>query len=92
MANYMEAVQVMDRQFGDILRRLEEQGLRDNTVVIFIGDNGRDYLRSKFYVYDSGIHIPMVIRWPGKLAPGTKSGDHGQRHRHYRRDPRHRRR
>ena len=61
----------MDDEVGEILRRLEDEGLADNTVVIFIGDNGRCHLRGKCWLYDGGLKVPMIIRWPGKVAPGT---------------------
>jgi len=64
-------VQVMDRKVGKILDRLEKEGLADDTVVIFVGDNGRCQPRGKQFLYDGGIHVPLIIRWPGHLAAGS---------------------
>ncbi|MDX2149330.1 MAG: sulfatase-like hydrolase/transferase [Bryobacteraceae bacterium] len=70
-ANYYDLVTTMDLQMGDLLRELNEQGLADNTVVFFWGDHGRGLPRAKRWVYDSGIHVPLIVRWPGMLKPGT---------------------
>ncbi|WP_221932455.1 sulfatase [Carboxylicivirga sp. M1479] len=63
-ALYLGAIEKMDSQVGEILMRLEEEGITDNTIVIFIGDNGRCHLRGKCWLYDAGINIPLIIKWP----------------------------
>lgn len=70
-AEYLDAIEKADSKVGEILKRLETEGIADNTVVIFIGDNGRCHLRGKCWLYDPGIHVPLIIRWPGRLKPGT---------------------
>ncbi len=72
-ANGLEQMQLVDRQVGALLQRLEDEGLRDNTIVFFIGDHGRCHIRGKQFLYDGGIHIPMIMRWPGRVAPGQVS-------------------
>jgi len=67
--------QMMDQYIGKIMKRLEDEGLADNTVVIFIGDHGRCHVRGKQWIYDAGIAIPMIVRWPGKLRPGQVCDD-----------------
>jgi N-sulfoglucosamine sulfohydrolase len=74
-ADYLESIQIMDRQVGDILKRLDNEGLCENTVVIFSGDHGRCHVRGKQWLYDGGLHIPLIIRWPGKLSPGRVCDD-----------------
>jgi len=69
-ATYLNSIQLMDQYVGKILDRLDNEGLADNTVVIFIGDNGQCHVRGKQWLYDGGIHIPLIIRWPGKLEAG----------------------
>lgn len=69
---YLEAIGKMDQQVGEILDRLEKEGIADNTVIFFIGDNGRCHLRGKCWLYDAGIQVPLIIRWPGKIPPGTQ--------------------
>jgi len=69
-ANGLEQMQLVDRQVGVLLQRLEDEGLADNTIVFFIGDHGRCHIRGKQFLYDGGIRIPMIMRWPGKVKPG----------------------
>ena len=69
-ATYLNSIQLMDQYVGRILERLNDEGLAENTVVIFIGDHGRCHVRGKQWLYDGGIHIPLIIRWPGKLKAG----------------------
>ena len=69
-ANGLEQVQLVDREVGALLQRLEDEGLADNTIVFFIGDHGRCHIRGKQFLYDGGIRIPMLMRWPGKVPSG----------------------
>ena len=74
-AMYLDAMETMDSQVATVLERLEKEGIADNTVVIFIGDNGRCHLRGKCWLYDAGIRVPLIIRWPDRLKPGTVNDD-----------------
>jgi N-sulfoglucosamine sulfohydrolase len=74
-ANYLESVQLVDRYVGEVLARLEREGLRDNTLVIFSGDNGQCLFRSKQFLYDGGIHVPLIVRWPGQIAASSVRPD-----------------
>lgn len=74
-ASYHDLVTVIDHRVGRILKQLEEKGLTENTVIFFFGDHGRGLPRGKRWVYDSGIRVPLIIRWPGKLDPGTVRND-----------------
>lgn len=58
-----------DAILGHMLEQLEADGLRDNTIVFHWSDHG-PLPRGKRWPYDSGIHVPMIIRWPGHLPPG----------------------
>ncbi len=75
LARYYDNVTRMDKQAGRILRRLEDDGLADNTVVFFWSDHGRGLPRHKRWVYDSGIHVPLIVRWPGVIKPGSVCDD-----------------
>ena len=68
-------MQVVDRQIGALLKRLDDEGLAENTIVFFIGDHGRCHIRGKQFLYDGGIRIPMIMRWPGKIEAGQVSED-----------------
>ncbi|MCA9268314.1 MAG: sulfatase, partial [Planctomycetales bacterium] len=74
-ADYLESWQLVDRQVGELLKKLKDDGLADNTVVVFIGDHGRCHVRGKQFLYDGGLHIPLLVRWPGKIKPGTERDD-----------------
>jgi arylsulfatase A-like enzyme len=75
LAQHYDNVAAMDAQVADVLARLEEDGIADDTLVLFLGDNGRGMPRDKRWVYDGGIHVALVARWPGKIAPGTVRTD-----------------
>ena len=66
-AQYYDIITLMDKQVGDALKQIEEDGLADNTIVWFWGDHGRGLPRGKRWIYDSGIHIPLIIKVPEKL-------------------------
>jgi arylsulfatase A-like enzyme len=76
-ARYLNSVSGMDRRIGHVLDALRADGLEDNTVVMFFADNGRLEARGIHWCYDSGLHVPMIIRWPKRIpappqaAPGS---------------------
>lgn len=72
-ARYLDQMEFMDREVGMIMKELEEKGIADNTVIIFVGDNGRANIRGKGYLYDPGLRVPLIIRWPEKLDGGQVS-------------------
>jgi arylsulfatase A-like enzyme len=61
----------MDYIVADILKQLEDDGLADNTIVFFWGDHGRGLPRAKRFVYNSGLRVPLIVRWPGRIQPGA---------------------
>ena len=75
MARYLDNIETMDGQVGEILDRLENDGLLDDTIIFFWSDHGRGLPRGKRWVYDSGIQVPLIVRWPGKVKPGTSSDE-----------------
>jgi arylsulfatase len=89
-AGYAAMITRMDREIGRILDLLEKLGLSENTVVMFSSDNGPTFnggtdsaffqsagpLRGlKTMLYEGGIRVPMIARWPGKIKPGSQT-DH----------------
>jgi N-sulfoglucosamine sulfohydrolase len=68
-------MQLVDREIGALLKRLDDEGLADNTIVFFISDHGRCHIRGKQFLYDGGTRIPMIMRWPGKVTPGQVNDD-----------------
>lgn len=74
-ANGLEQMQICDREVGDILKRIEDEGIADNTLVIVIGDNGRCHIRGKQFMYEPGLQVPLIMRWPGKIDPGQRRSE-----------------
>ncbi len=66
-AQYLNAVMAFDKKVGFILDKLEQEGLLENTVVVVFGDNGRAMVRSKQWPYESGLHVPLLVRWPANF-------------------------
>ncbi|MAM46107.1 MAG: sulfatase [Planctomycetes bacterium] len=75
IADGLGEMQKLDQLVGGVLKRLDDEGLADKTLVIFIGDHGRCQVRGKQFLYDSGVQVPLIIRWPGHIKPGTVSED-----------------
>ncbi len=72
-ALYLESIQLLDRKVGQVLARLEAEGLAEETIVFFLSDHGRAHPRCKQFLYDGGTRIPLVVRWPGRLEAGLLS-------------------
>ena len=69
-ANYLDAIHLSDGYVAQLLERLERDGLANNTVVVISSDHG-PLFRGKQFLYDGGIRIPMMIRFPGGKGAGT---------------------
>jgi arylsulfatase A-like enzyme len=71
IADHYDNVQLMDAEVGRILQRLEAAGLLEHTIVIWTTDHGDALPRAKRELFDSGIKVPMIIRWPSTLQPAS---------------------
>ncbi len=69
IAGYYSQTMKMDQLVGEILQALDELRLAENTLVIFVSDNGAPYPGNKMTLYDRGIGTPLLMRWPQRLAP-----------------------
>jgi arylsulfatase A-like enzyme len=67
-ARYLDATMELDRKVGLILNQLEKEGLAENTIVLFMGDNGESHVRGKQFCYEEGLHVPLIIRWPKSIT------------------------
>jgi uncharacterized sulfatase len=65
-AQYYDIITLMDKEVGKALAELEKAGLAEDTIVWFWGDHGRGLPRGKRWIYDSGIHVPLIIHVPEK--------------------------
>lgn len=74
-ARYYDNITATDYLVADVLKQLEEDGLAENTIVFFWGDHGRGLPRSKRWVYNSGLRVPLIVRWSGQLKPGTTNDE-----------------
>jgi arylsulfatase A-like enzyme len=68
-AKYHDAMKRMDAEIGDSLQKLAELGLTENTIVIHNSDHGGVMPRSKRYLFQSGLHCPLIIRMPERFKP-----------------------
>lgn len=71
LALYYDEIARMDANIGYFINELESRGLRDNTLVIFLSDNGMPFPRAKATVYDVGIRMPLMFSWPAEISAGT---------------------
>lgn len=74
LARMYDNIADMDGQVAEILRQLEEDGLADNTFVFYWSDHGDGVPRAKRTLYDSGLRVPLMIRWPKMVRSGPAPG------------------
>lgn len=79
MQNYMACVALVDENMGRFLDFLDEQGLSDNTVVVYTSDQGF-YLGDhgwfdKRFMYEESLRMPLLVRWPNRIKPGSVNED-----------------
>ena len=72
-AAYLVEIQRLDSDVGRVLEDLKKRGLDQNTLVVFIGDNGGALLRGKGTLYNLGLNVPLIMRHPGLIKPGQVS-------------------
>jgi arylsulfatase A-like enzyme len=74
LARYYDEISRMDEVIGRFLGILETRGLEQDTLVVFLSDNGAPFPREKGTVYDGGVRTPLIFRWPGVVPPGVRHG------------------
>jgi arylsulfatase A-like enzyme len=83
---YADAIMELDWEVGEILKKIDDLGIADNTIVLFTSDNGAEifswpdggnhpFRGEKGTTYEGGFRVPMVARWPGTIKPGTIVND-----------------
>ncbi|MFN3168497.1 MAG: sulfatase [Phycisphaeraceae bacterium] len=76
VAQYFGNVYRCDENIGSVLRALKESGLEDNTLVIFLADHGAAFPFAKAQCYLNSTQTPLIVKWPGKVKPGTVDEEH----------------
>lgn len=75
LALYYDYISRFDKDCGEILALLDQHGLTGNTLIVMSSDNGMPFPRAKGTLYEAGINVPLLIKWPGKTQAGRISGD-----------------
>jgi arylsulfatase A-like enzyme len=75
LAHYHDEISRMDSECGQVFDLLRRNGVADNTLVVFTGDNGMPFPRAKGTCYDPGIHVPLLAWWPGRIAAGAVNSE-----------------
>jgi N-sulfoglucosamine sulfohydrolase len=70
---YADFIARMDSECGQLVALLEARGLADNTIVFFTGDNGMPFPGAKGTCYDPGLHVPLLVHWPGRAQGVVRS-------------------
>jgi len=73
IARYYTGIERLDAVVGAVLDEVEAVGQADSTLVIFTSDHGASFPYAKGTLYDAGMRVPFVVRWPGVVEPGTSS-------------------
>lgn len=83
-SDYVAMVEHLDKRIGELLAVIERAGIVDNTIVIFTNDNGGEWLSSsaplfgrKWTVFEGGIRVPAIVRWPKRIPAASVSGQVG---------------
>jgi len=70
-ANYYSDVSLMDSILGGVLAAVAGKGMKDNTLFVYTSDQGANWPFAKWCVYDGGLRVPLIVRWPGRTAAGS---------------------
>lgn len=73
LADYADEIARMDSECGRVFELLRQRKLDSNTLVVFTGDNGMPFPRAKGTCYDSGLHVPLIAWWQGRIPAGRVS-------------------
>jgi N-sulfoglucosamine sulfohydrolase len=71
LALYYDEISRLDSYLGKVMNELKNQGVDENTLVIYMTENGKPFPRCKTRLYDSGIKTPFIVRWPAKIKKGV---------------------
>ncbi|HUZ46686.1 MAG TPA: sulfatase [Terriglobia bacterium] len=75
LSHYYDAIERLDARIGRFLTLLDQHGLAENTLLIFTSDQGMSFPGAKGTLYDPGLQVPLIARWPGRIKPGSTSSE-----------------
>lgn len=75
LASYFDEITHMDSLFENVLGVLRRRGVENDTLIVFAGDNGMAFPHGKGSLYDPGLNVPLLVRWPGAVKPGRTSAE-----------------
>ncbi|MBO9566018.1 MAG: sulfatase [Niastella sp.] len=73
LAAYYQSIGEADKMLGEVMSAVDRAGKKNNTVFIFLSDQGAQFPGAKWTVYDQGLRVPLIVRWPGKTKKGSLS-------------------
>ena len=74
-ADYYNSIERLDVLVGEVLVELGRSGKADNTLVVYLGDHGADFIRGKRTCYEGGLRVPLIVRWPGRGKAGQERSE-----------------
>lgn len=74
-ATYLETIELTDKDVGNIIERLKDDGVLENTYIFFFSDHGMRLWRHKQFLYDSGTRVPFILAYYGKIEKATVNND-----------------
>lgn len=72
-ADYLASIETLDRKVGEVLERLVQEGLMENTIVVFFGDHGRPHVWDKQWLNDGGLRVPLIVKLPNQIKRRLQS-------------------
>ncbi|AHF14016.1 sulfatase family protein [Niabella soli] len=73
LASYYQSISAADNMLGEVMQALDRAGQTQHTLFMFTADQGAQFPSAKWTVYDKGLKVPLIVRWPGHTAKGTVS-------------------
>jgi uncharacterized sulfatase len=71
LANYYQEISTLDERVGQVLGSIKKYGFEPNTMFIFTADQGPEWPHCKWTLYDTGLRVPFLVRWPGRVKAGS---------------------
>ncbi|MBC6110879.1 sulfatase [Pedobacter fastidiosus] len=73
MANYFAEITYLDSLVGVCMDMVDRSGQKENTIIMLVTEQGNSFPFSKWTLYDQGLHSGMIVKWPGKVKPGSRN-------------------